>query len=37
MKEQMRIELHNETEYTERISFQDILRWKIQRNKIKIY
>ena len=24
MKEQMRIELHNETEYTERISFQDI-------------
>ena len=24
MKEQMRIELHNETEYTEHISFQDI-------------
>lgn len=24
MKEQMRIELHNETEYTERISFQNI-------------
>ena len=24
MKEQMRIELHNETEYTERISFQDV-------------
>ncbi len=32
MKEQMRIELHNETEYTERISFQDI--WT-HANKLK--
>lgn len=30
MKKQMRVELHNETEYTERISFQDI--WTHTRN-----